>query len=104
MSKLDGCLLIQIYVTFFPMGNSQDVFNRDSAYPITSKGVNIRVTSNYPSNTFGKDDNVNFDNSINCDFPHAVEDFNLQCKSVNNQCYYGLSLAFLSVFSLVYIS
>ncbi|EAY03405.1 hypothetical protein TVAG_043510 [Trichomonas vaginalis G3] len=86
------------------MGNSQDVFNRDSAYPITSKGVNIRVTSNYPSNTFGKDDNVNFDNSINCDFPHAVEDFNLQCKSVNNQCYYGLSLAFLSVFSLVYIS
>lgn len=77
---------------------NKDVFNRDPKHAITSTGVKIKVTSKFPSKTFGKDDIVIIDNSINCVFPKAVEDFELQCRSHNNQCYYRLFNAVFYIF------
>ena len=79
-----------------------DVFYRNPEHSITSKNVIIRVTSKYPINKFGLNDSVTVDNSMNCYFPQAIDEYELQCRSHNNKCYYGLFNSFLLNLILLY--
>lgn len=59
-----------------------DVFSRVEVFDhITPKNIEVRVTSSYPSNKFGKDDIVVVDDSLNCEFPQSIRDLDLQCRT-----------------------
>lgn len=71
---------------------------------LTPSDIKVKVTSSYPSTTFGKNDTVIVDDSIDCDFPQSLSDFDLLCKTVYNNYNIHLSYSYFSIFILMYDS
>ncbi|EAY03459.1 hypothetical protein TVAG_412630 [Trichomonas vaginalis G3] len=69
--------------------SNKDIFARiDQENHLTPTNVMIKVTSRYQSEKFGINDNVNLDNSIDCIFPHALRDYDLQCRTIYHSSYF----------------
>ncbi|EAY08650.1 hypothetical protein TVAG_240110 [Trichomonas vaginalis G3] len=95
LSRIDFCCV---------SSSNKDIFFRiEEDKHLTPTNVTIKVTSRYQSEKFGIKDSVDLDNSIVCIFPHALGDYDLQCRTVAHNNYF-LSYSLFSVFILMYDS
>lgn len=84
---------------------TKDVFYRgEPDEHITPTNLIIKVTTGYGSSTFGINDNIDIDDSINCYFPPAISDNDLNCRTIYGKNDYRIAYSLVCVFILMYDS